>query len=76
MTRFTDLSTRRIWLTFGLLLLTNTLYANPQQVNKHLQQKIPKLIQQAGIPGLSIAYLESGQVHWLGEFGLANADAK
>ena len=66
--------TKSFSLFSGLLFLGfNTLAADQGQSATKLEKAIPALIQQAGIPGISAAYLESGQIHWLGEFGNAKA---
>lgn len=59
----------------GLLLLCfSDVQANQSPVVERLEQQLPKLIQQAGIPGISLAYIESGKLEWLGEFGVSNAE--
>jgi CubicO group peptidase (beta-lactamase class C family) len=41
-----------------------------------LTQKIPSLMKQANIPGLSIAVIREGRVLWHGSFGVKNAKTK
>ena len=41
-----------------------------------LQTDIPSLLQQADVPGLSIALIRNGKLVWSGAFGVSNADTK
>ncbi len=41
-----------------------------------LQTDIPHLLQQADVPGLSIALIRNGNLVWTGAFGVSNADTK
>ena len=41
-----------------------------------LRQRIPELMQQAGVPGVQVAVLAGGTVAWRESFGLANAGTK
>src|ERR1700722_19567772 len=41
-----------------------------------LQTDIPSLLQQADVPGLSIALIRKGKLVWSGAFGVSNADTK
>ena len=41
-----------------------------------LQTDIPPLLQQADVPGLSIALIRNGKLVWSGAFGVSNADTK
>jgi len=41
-----------------------------------LRQRIPELMQQAGVQGVQIAVLRGGQTAWHGSFGLANAETR
>jgi CubicO group peptidase (beta-lactamase class C family) len=41
-----------------------------------LQTDIPLLLQQADVPGLSIALIRKGKLVWSGAFGVSNADTK
>lgn len=47
-----------------------------KQLVDRLEQNIPNLIQQADIPGLSIAILRDGKVIWSRGFGVRNAETK
>lgn len=74
MVREKSSSLKKFYFVISLLLVNiNTLFANPMQVTKQLEQKVPEFIDQAGIPGISAAYLESGKIKWVGAFGLTNA---
>jgi CubicO group peptidase (beta-lactamase class C family) len=41
-----------------------------------LEADIPSLLQQADVPGLSIALIRNGKLVWSGAFGVSNADTK
>jgi CubicO group peptidase (beta-lactamase class C family) len=41
-----------------------------------LEADIPSLLQQADVPGLSIALIRNGKLVWTGAFGVSNADTK
>jgi len=41
-----------------------------------LRQRIPELMEQAGVQGVQIAVLSGGKTGWHGSFGLANAETK
>ena len=45
-------------------------------VPTRLQQMLPDLLQQAGIPGASAAWVEKGQVAWTGAFGVRSAETE
>lgn len=42
----------------------------------HLRQRIPELMDQAGVQGFQIALLEGGKTVWHAPFGLANAETR
>jgi CubicO group peptidase (beta-lactamase class C family)/outer membrane lipoprotein-sorting protein len=58
------------WLAGFLTLLSVSLYSQYQQ----LDQQIPKMMQDAGVPGLSIAVINSGKVAYSNAFGLRSND--
>jgi len=68
--------------TFALaLFLLFSLFATAQQPSakqaiSNLERDIPGLLQQADVPGLSIALIHNGKIVWTGAFGLANAKTK
>lgn len=37
-----------------------------------LPDRIPELMNQSGVPGLSIALIEDGKIAWIGSFGVKN----
>ena len=41
-----------------------------------LEERVPELMKQAGIPGVSIALLRGGKTYWLHEFGVRNTETK
>lgn len=41
-----------------------------------LAEMIPELLRQTGVPGLSVAIVEDGQVSWSGGFGVRSAESK
>src|ERR1700730_12432824 len=43
-----------------------------KQAITSLQRDIPLLLQQADVPGLSIALIHDGKIVWTGAFGIAN----
>jgi CubicO group peptidase (beta-lactamase class C family) len=74
--------------SFGILLLACS-WSRAQQPDSNpravlptkaaiakLQADIPSLLQQADIPGLSIALIRNGKLVWSGAFGVSNADTK
>jgi CubicO group peptidase (beta-lactamase class C family) len=71
--------------TTSLLLISLMLVglqARPQtttttkQAIEQLQKDIPDLMQQADIPGMSIALIRNGKLVWTGSFGVMNADTR
>jgi len=64
-------------IVFSLLILSS--FAKSQTVNpsdpaiSQLQTDIPNLMQQADVPGLSIAVIQHGKTEWLHAFGVKNA---
>ncbi|MEM1057506.1 MAG: serine hydrolase domain-containing protein, partial [Bacteroidota bacterium] len=44
------------------------------QMAEDLEERIPALMTQAGIPGLSAALIEGGSVTWTGAFGTRDID--
>ena len=71
---------------FSFLLLLSWHYSRPQaSVNgphgtkaiiSRLNHDIPRLLQEADVPGLSIALVRDGKLVWVGAFGVTNADTK
>ena len=47
-----------------------------KQAISNLERDIPGLLQQADVPGLSIALIHDGKIVWTGAFGIANAKTK
>jgi CubicO group peptidase (beta-lactamase class C family) len=63
------------------LFLLFSLFATAQhpsakQAISNLERDIPGLLQQADVPGLSIALIHNGKIVWTGAFGLANVKTK
>jgi CubicO group peptidase (beta-lactamase class C family) len=52
------------------------LHVEKDQLVAGLTQKIPSLMQQANIPGLSLAVIREGQVLWHGSFGVKNVTTR
>ncbi|HSN88931.1 MAG TPA: serine hydrolase domain-containing protein, partial [Thermoanaerobaculia bacterium] len=57
-----------------LLLPPPVAAAGDEALRARLQAEIPKLMQAAGIPGLSIAVLREGKLAWSGAFGVRGGD--
>ena len=47
-----------------------------ESLASRLRQRIPELMEQAGVQGVQIAVLGGGKAGWHGSFGLANAETK
>jgi len=59
-----------------LSLLTTAQQPSAKQAISDLERDIPALLQQADVPGLSIALIHDGKIAWTGAFGIANAKTK
>src|SRR6202044_2792160 len=78
----------KLAISCGLLLLACTCAGAQQPADRSpvllptkaaiakLQTDIPSLLQQADVPGLSIALIRKGKLVWSGAFGVSNADTK
>lgn len=49
--------------------------AEPSAEGERLSALLPALMQEAGIPGLSIAVISDGEIAWTGAFGVADAES-
>ena len=47
--------------------------AKKEQIITKLEQGIPKLLKESGVPGLSIALIRDGEVVWRHGFGVTNS---
>ncbi|HTI93220.1 MAG TPA: serine hydrolase [Puia sp.] len=73
------LSGPALLLFFCLCAITHPLSAqqpSAKQAISNLERDIPSLLQQADVPGLSIALIHDGKIVWTGAFGIANAKTK
>jgi len=61
---------------FFLLPLTILALLNCNLLNlgKKLEKEIPKLMEKANIPGLSMAVIRNGKIFWSGSFGVRNRE--
>jgi CubicO group peptidase (beta-lactamase class C family) len=63
---------------FFFLLMACILFSlfncKPKDLRTTLVKKIPKLMEMANIPGLSIAVIRNGEIVWSGGFGVRNRD--
>ncbi len=60
-------------LSFILLVLP---FCKAQDLGSTLEKEIPKLMEMANIPGMSIAVIRDGKIFWSGAFGLRNRETK
>jgi CubicO group peptidase (beta-lactamase class C family) len=58
-------------LSFTLLALPS---CKPQDLGTILEKEIPKLMEMAIIPGMSIAVIRDGKIFWSGAFGVRNRE--
>jgi len=56
---------------FTILALLN---CKPQNLVRKLEKEIPKLMEKANIPGLSMAVIRDGKIFWSGTFGVRNRE--
>ena len=56
--------------------ILSTSFAAKSEAVKALERDIPKLMNDARIPGFSIALIQDGKIIWEGGFGVSNADTK
>ncbi|UCE22754.1 MAG: serine hydrolase [Candidatus Aminicenantes bacterium] len=61
-----------------IFLLSFILFAQPsckpQDLGQTLEKEIPKLMEMANIPGMSIAVIRDGKIFWSGAFGQRNRE--
>lgn len=63
-----------LFLLFSLFVTAQQ--PSAKQAINDLERDIPGLLQQADVPGLSIALIHDGKIVWTGAFGIANAKTK
>ncbi len=68
---------KRYKLSF-IFLLSFILFAlpscKPQDLGQTLEKEIPKLMEMANIPGMSMAVIRDGKIFWSGAFGVRNRE--
>lgn len=58
------------------LVLVVLPHCKPKGLGPTLEEEIPKLMEMANIPGMSIAVIRDGKIFWSGAFGLRNRETK
>lgn len=56
------------------LILSGLFSCKKQELGSVLDKEIPKLMEKAGIPGLTMAVVRSGEIYWSGAFGVRNRE--
>ena len=56
------------------LILLALPFCKAQDLGSTLEKEIPKLMEMANIPGMSIAVIRDGKIFWSGAFGLRNRE--